>query len=74
LAVLLSDGDGLRQALSWRGAASLKPCIKHPNVCKKDWMPCECVRSTTCVVLCSSLGGAACRNVCEPRWSGLPQL
>jgi hypothetical protein len=33
---LLSDGDGLRQALDWRGHASLKPCFKHFNVFKKD--------------------------------------
>ena len=32
---LLSDGDGLRQALDWRGASSLKPCFKHYNVFKK---------------------------------------
>lgn len=32
---LLSDGDGLRQALDWRGASSLKPCIRHHNVFKK---------------------------------------
>jgi hypothetical protein len=33
---LLSDGDGLRQALDWKGHASLKPCFKHFNVFKKD--------------------------------------
>jgi hypothetical protein len=33
---LLSDGDGLRQALDWRGHGSLKPCFKHCNVFKKD--------------------------------------
>jgi hypothetical protein len=33
---LLSDGDGLRQALDWRGHGSLKPCFKHFNVFKKD--------------------------------------
>jgi len=32
---LLSDGDGLRQALDWKGATSLKPCFKHYNVWKK---------------------------------------
>lgn len=32
---VLADGDGLRQALSWRGAAGLKPCFKHFNVYKK---------------------------------------
>ena len=33
---LLSDGDGLRQALQWNGAASLKPCFRHWNVLMKD--------------------------------------
>jgi hypothetical protein len=33
---ILSDGDGLRVALDWRGHASLKPCFKHMNVFKKD--------------------------------------
>lgn len=32
---LLSDGDGLRQALDWKGAAGLKACFKHVNVFKK---------------------------------------
>ncbi len=32
---LLSDGDGLRMALDWKGHASLKPCFKHYNVFKK---------------------------------------
>jgi hypothetical protein len=36
LAHLLSDGDGLRSALSWRGASSLRPCWCHWNVTKKD--------------------------------------
>ena len=36
LANLLSDGDGHRQALDWKGANGLKPCIKHVNVLKKD--------------------------------------
>ena len=31
---LLSDGDGLRQALDWKGAVGLKPCFKHVNVMK----------------------------------------
>ena len=29
---LLSDGDGLRQALEWLGAIALKPCFRHWNV------------------------------------------
>ena len=36
LANLFSDGDGHRQALDWKGANGLKPCIKHVNVLKKD--------------------------------------
>ncbi len=33
---LLSDGDGLKQALDWRGHSSLKPCFKHFNVFKRE--------------------------------------
>ncbi len=33
---LLSDGDGHRLALDWRGASGLKPCFKHWSVFKKD--------------------------------------
>ena len=29
---LISDGDGLRQALQWMGASALKPCFRHWNV------------------------------------------
>ena len=36
LANLLGDGDGLRMAYEWRGAGSLKPCIRHGNVLKLD--------------------------------------
>ena len=32
---ILSDGDGLRMALDWHGASSLKPCFRHHNVLKK---------------------------------------
>jgi hypothetical protein len=35
LSNVLTDGDGHRLAWDWRGAASLKPCIKHCNVLKK---------------------------------------
>ena len=35
LSNLLSDGDGLRQALDWGGASSIKPCFKHHNVFRK---------------------------------------
>ena len=32
---LLSDGDGIRLALDWKGAAGLKPCFRHHNVVSK---------------------------------------
>jgi len=32
---LLSDGDGLRVSLNWRGASSLRPCWRHWNVLLK---------------------------------------
>ena len=35
LKILLSDGDGLRMALQWKGASGLKPCARHFNVYKK---------------------------------------
>jgi hypothetical protein len=34
---LLSDGLGFSQAMDWRGASGLKPCLVHGNVWKKDW-------------------------------------
>lgn len=33
---LISDGDGLRSGLNWKGANSLRPCFKHWNCTKKD--------------------------------------
>ena len=33
---LLSDGDGLRMAFDWNGAASMRPCLKHKNVLPRD--------------------------------------
>ena len=33
---MLSDGDGLRQALDWRGASALRPCFKHAKIWKLD--------------------------------------
>jgi hypothetical protein len=35
LRILLSDGDGLRQALDWKGAGSIRCCFKHVNVLKR---------------------------------------
>ena len=35
LAMLLSDGDGLRLGLEWMGQGCLKPCWRHLNVLKK---------------------------------------
>ena len=34
LSNVLGDGDGLRMAYEWRGAASLRPCLRHGNVLK----------------------------------------
>jgi hypothetical protein len=36
VANLISDGDGLRAGLDWKGHASLKPCLCHFNVWRKD--------------------------------------
>ena len=36
VACLLGDGDGLKQALQWNGASSIKPCFRHWNVVKKN--------------------------------------
>jgi len=47
---ILSDGDGLRQALDWKGAGGLKPCCKHSNVMRKvDWQTPTCVLVLACV-------------------------
>ena len=50
---LLSDGDGLRQALEWLGAAALKPCFRHWNVFSEESDLAE--RCTS-----SRLGGQQC--------------
>ena len=36
VANLLSDGDGLRSALDWKGHASMKPCFRHSNIFKTE--------------------------------------
>ena len=36
LALLLSDGDGLREALDWKGAKGVKLCFRHWNVVNKN--------------------------------------
>ena len=36
IGTVLSDGDGLRQALQWSGAGGLRPCFRHPNVLMKN--------------------------------------
>ena len=36
LAVLLSDGDGLREALDWKGHAGVKLCFRHWNIVNKN--------------------------------------
>jgi len=33
---ILTDGDGFRLSYDWRGHASLRPCIQHYNVLRKD--------------------------------------
>ncbi len=33
---LLSDGEGLKVGLDWKGHGGLKPCFKHYNILKKD--------------------------------------
>jgi len=35
LAAILADGDGHAKAFDWKGATSLKPCLRHYNVYKK---------------------------------------
>ena len=32
---MLSDGDGVRIAMQWRGACAMKPCFRHWNVLMK---------------------------------------
>ena len=36
MGVLISDGDGLRMAMCWNGASSIKPCLRHYNVLRKS--------------------------------------
>ena len=36
LGMILSDGDGLRQVYDWTGSASLRPCLQHYNIWKRD--------------------------------------
>ena len=40
LSIALSDGDGIRDALNWRGASSMKRCWFHDNVVKQGSGPC----------------------------------
>lgn len=35
LGIALSDGDGIRDAMNWKGAASMKPCWFHHNIVRK---------------------------------------
>jgi len=51
---LLSDGDGLRSGYEWRGARSLKPCLTHYNVCKKNSDLAERVAEGHVEITCSS--------------------
>ena len=36
---VIADGDGHMHLWSWKGAAALKPCVKHGNVVKKAARP-----------------------------------
>jgi len=36
LSCLLSDGDGLREALDWKGAKGIKPCFRHWNLVNRN--------------------------------------
>lgn len=47
LASLLSDGDGLAEALDWKGASSMKPCVKCWNVVKKAVQQCSSAPSAS---------------------------
>jgi len=35
LTAILGDGDGHAKAFDWKGASSLKPCLRHFNVYRK---------------------------------------
>ena len=35
LYIMMSDGEGLQRGYCWKGASSLKPCIRHYNVLMK---------------------------------------
>lgn len=85
---LLSDGDGLRQALDWKGASSLKPCFKHFNVYKKAFvctdrvttfassLPANVHRVTSCltvgIVVHLVSHGSLIRSAVKANWAGLP--
>lgn len=36
LSNLISDGDGIRKGIGWKGHASLRPSLVHSNILKKD--------------------------------------
>jgi hypothetical protein len=36
---VLGDGEGLMKAFDWKGASSMKPCVKHYNVLRKACCP-----------------------------------
>ena len=42
LVCLLGDGEGVKLALQWNGASSIRPCFRHWNLVKKDhWLSTE---------------------------------
>ena len=59
LGTLLSDGDGHRTAMDWRGAQCLKPCVKHFNVWKKTVVECTHCWPTHSLVVVGS--GCYCK-------------
>ena len=48
----MSDGDGLRMAYCWRGASSIKCCLRHSNVLKKGCDLAVRTRGKFCEISC----------------------
>lgn len=43
LSNVLADGDGHMHIWDWKGAAALKPCVKHWNIVKKVCTTPQCL-------------------------------
>ena len=52
VAIILSDGDGLRMALEWMGQGCLKPCWRHYNVMRKESERAPHLPSRYCEISC----------------------